>query len=78
MAVLAPFFSAWTVYGSVLFFRINSGAAVCDSTHQSTESYAFLIFWFILSYVLIFSYLCLVCYGYSQLRKSASVRKSTL
>ena len=65
MAILAPFFTAWTIYGSVLFIKINSGAVECDSPHQSTESYAFLIFWFILSYVLIFSYICLIFYGYS-------------
>jgi len=37
-----------------------------------------LIFWFILSYVLVFSYICLICYGYSQVKKSASVKKLTL
>ena len=78
MAVIAPFFIFWTIFGSVLFVKINSGQAVCDSPHQQNESYAFLIFWFILSYVLIFSYICLIFYGYSQIKKSASVKKSTL
>lgn len=62
---IAPFFTAWTIYGSVIFVRINNGKAVCKEGHQATESYAFLIFWFILSYVLIFSYICLLFYGYS-------------
>jgi len=78
MTLLTPFFAAWTIYGSVLFVRINSGQAVCDSPHQEAESYAFLIFWFILSYVLLFSYTCLVFFGYSQIKKSAAVKKLTL
>ena len=78
MVFIAPFFAIWTIYGSVVFAKINSGDAVCDSPHQKSESYAFLIFWFILSYVLIFSYCCLIAYGYSQLNKSAMVKKSTL
>jgi len=42
------------------------------------ESFAFLIFWLILSFVLIFSYVCLLFYGWAQIKKSASAKKSTL
>ena len=78
MAGIAPFFAIWTVYGTIILIKISSGREDCDSTHQKTESYAFLIFWFILSYVLLQSYLCLLCYGYSQVKKSAKVKKVTL
>jgi len=78
MVLVAPFFALWTVYGTVILIRLSSGIDTCDSPHQKTESYAFLIFWFILSYVLLQSYLCLVCYGYSQVKKSAKVKKVTL
>ena len=33
MAFIAPFFTAWTVYGSVIFVKINSGAVQCNSPH---------------------------------------------
>lgn len=80
MALLAPFYTATTIYGSVIFVRVNSGLVECESPQQETDTYAypFLIFWFILSYVLITSYICLVCFGYSQVKKSASVKRSTL
>lgn len=65
MTLMTPFFTAWTIYGTVIFIKINTGMAECDSPHQQNESYAFLIFWFILSYVLIFSYMCLIFYGWS-------------
>ena len=65
-----------------MFVALNNGAvdddSTCSSASQRNESYAFLIFWFILSFVLIFSYICLVFYGYSQIKRSASVKKSTL
>ena len=63
MCVVAPFFTGWTLYGVYIFVRLNKGDEVCASMHQKNESYAFLIFWFILSFVLIFSYICLVFYG---------------
>lgn len=78
MAIVAPFFAAWTVYGTVILIRISNGSVQCNSPHQRSESFAFLIFWFILSYVLLLSYVCLVSYGYSQVKKSASIKKVTL
>ena len=78
MGAVAPFFAIWTIYGTVILIRISNGSATCDSTHQRQESYAFLIFWFILSYVLLQSYVCLLCYGYSQVKKSANIKKVTL
>ena len=64
MAIIAPFFVGWTIYGVCIFVKLNNEEQVC-SAHQNNESYAFLIFWFILSFVLILSYICLVCYGYA-------------
>ena len=82
MIVIAPLFAIWSIYGIVMFVALNNGAvdddSTCSSASQRNESYAFLIFWFILSFVLIFSYICLVFYGYSQIKRSASVKKSTL
>ena len=34
MVVVAPFFTAWTIYGSIIFVKINTGFAFCSSTHQ--------------------------------------------
>ena len=33
MALIAPFFTAWTIYGSVIFVKINSGTVECNSPH---------------------------------------------
>lgn len=78
MGMVAPFFTGWTLYGVYIFVSLNTEEEVCNSMHQKNESYAFLIFWFILSFVLIFSYICLIFYGYAQIKKSASAKKSTL
>ena len=73
---MAPFFLAWTIYGTTMFININRGDANCSTDNNDT--FAFLIFWFILSYVLIFCYLCLVMYGFSSAQRSAQVKKSML
>ena len=62
---LVPFFVAWTAYGTVLFVKISSGDANCAEA-GSNDAYAFLIFWFILSYILIFCFICLLVYGVSS------------
>ena len=78
MVVIAPFFAIWTVYGTIILIKITNGSASCETPGSKQESYAFLIFWFILSYVLLQSYVCLLCYGYSQVKKSANIKKVTL
>ena len=35
-----------------------------------SQIYSFLIFWFIFSYVLILSYIGLLCHGYDQVKKA--------
>ena len=74
---LVPFFLAWTIYGTVLFIKISSGDASCSETGRN-DTFAFLIFWFILSYILIFCYVCLLFYGLSSAARSARVKKSML
>jgi len=65
MSLVAPFFTGWSLYGVVMFVKLNSDAFPCETASQHNESYAFLIFWFILSFVLIFSYVCLLFYGWA-------------
>ena len=77
LLILVPFFLAWTIYGTVLFVKISSGEASCAET-GSNDTFAFLIFWFILSYILIFCYICLLLYGVSSAQRSARVKKSML
>jgi hypothetical protein len=74
LAVL-PFFIAWSVYGSILFVRINTGYESCE---VKSETYPFIIFWLIMSFVLIFCYGCLLLYGVSAAERANSVRKSIL
>ena len=33
MTLVGPFFAVWTIYGSVIFIRINSGAIECEGPH---------------------------------------------
>ena len=73
---MVPFFLAWTIYGNVIFIKVNEGDANCQTDNNDT--FAFIIFWFILSYVLMFCYLCLLLFGLSASQKSAQVKKSML
>ena len=73
---MVPFFLFWTIYGNYIFFRINEGSANCETDNNDT--FAFIIFWFILSYVLMFCYMCLLLFGFSSAQKSAQVKKSML
>lgn len=73
MFFLLPFFIILTLKGSQIFVNIDIDNM--DSAGISA-TYPFLIFWFILSYVLIFSYIGLICHGYDQASKAAQVRKN--
>lgn len=60
-----------TIKGSQVFAQGELSAA----TQGVNDIYPSLIFWFILSYVLIFSYVGLLCHGYDQANKAGQVRK---
>lgn len=72
MFFLLPFFIILTLKGSQIFVNID----INIDQAEISVTYPFLIFWFILSYVLIFSYIGLICHGYDQASKAAQVRKN--
>jgi hypothetical protein len=64
---LFPFYVILTFKGSEVF----ASGDLSISTQGVSDIYPFLIFWFILSYVLIFSYIGLICHGYDQASKAS-------
>jgi len=58
---LLPFFTFWTAYGTKIFVAISEGREHCS---VSSETYPFMIFWLIISYGLIFCYVCLIFFGF--------------
>jgi hypothetical protein len=62
-----PFFVCWTVYGTYIFTVVSVGKNACT---KKIESFSFLIFWFILCYTLIISYICVLSYAYAESRRS--------
>lgn len=69
---LLPFFIGWTVWGTFLLVMINLKTAECD---EETTSWQFLIFWLVLSYGIIISYITLLVYGFNVSKKAKDVRK---